>query len=379
MVKDLIIIVNEDSFFLSHRQRIAELAKEKEWNVTIVAKDTGRKKIIENMGLNFISMPINPIGMNFREEMKLFGFLVRLLKNNPKSIIHLVGLKNMLWGGLASKLVKKDGIVFAVSGLGTLFGEKKSKILTRYLLKLMKKGINGNNRAIIFQNHEDKALFDENGICDQLPAYYLKGSGVSLSRYSVISQKKEDGATKIIFTGRMLREKGVEDLIAAAELLRPRYEGEIQFLLCGNITDSKDSLTKNELQNLCDGKYIKWLGYREDIPELLGQSHIMCFPSYYREGVPKSLLEAAAASLPIITTDSVGCRDTVEEGKNGYILPKHSPRDLAIALEKLINDKKLRARMGEYSRNKAEMEYDVEVVAKKHIEIYEQLLKFSQK
>lgn len=379
MNKSLIIIVNEDSFFLSHRLRIAELAKEKGWNVSIAGKDTGRKNIIEEKGFKFISMPINPIGMNLKEEMKLLRFLLRLFKNNQESVIHLVGLKNMLWGGIASKLVKKDRIVFAVSGLGTLFGEKKSNFITKNILKLLKVGVRGNKRAIVFQNHEDEALFKENRVSEGIPVFYLKGSGISLFKYSRNPYKKEGEPLKIIFTGRMLKEKGVEDLIRAAELLRSKYEGRIEFLLCGGVTNNKDSFTIKELQELSDGRYIKWLGFREDIPQLLADADIMCYPSYYREGVPKSLLEASAASLPIVTTDSVGCRDTVEDQINGFIVPAHSYQKFAEALEKLIEDEDLRIRMGTNSRKKAEKEYDVEKVANTHLEIYEMLINDSPK
>lgn len=133
-------------------------------------------------------------------------------------------------------------------------------------------------------------------------------------------------------------------------------------------------LEREEIESRTDGRYIKWLGHCDNVAERLARADIMCFPSYYREGVPKSLLEASAAGLPIVTTDSVGCRDTVEEGRNGFLVRPHSPRQIADALEKLINDPALRQRMGQYSRQKAEREYDVETVARKHLSIYESLL-----
>lgn len=372
--KDLLLIVNEDSFFLSHRQRVAELALEKGWNVTIAAKDTGKRPVIELQGFNFIPLPINPTGMNFSEEIKLLYFLVKLFRQNPNAVIHLVGLKNMLWGGLASKIVGKQSVLFAVSGLGTLFGEKKSDFISNTILNLLKFGIKGKNRALIFQNKEDEALFRSKGICKDVDTHYIKGSGVSLKEFSVPKVENNSDKLRVIFTGRMLKEKGIEDLISAAELLRNKYEEKVEFLLCGDITENKDSFTKEELEKLCDGNYVKWVGFREDIPFLLMQSDVMCFPSYYREGVPKSLLEASAASLPIITTDSVGCRDTVENNKNGFLVPIHSPESLAVSLERLIENRELRLKMGSYSRKKAEREYDVEEVARRHLSIYESLL-----
>lgn len=132
-------------------------------------------------------------------------------------------------------------------------------------------------------------------------------------------------------------------------------------------------MKEDEIESMIDGSYIKWLGHRDDIKELLQQSSIMCFPSYYREGVPKSLIEASAIGRPIITTDSVGCRDTVSDGKNGIIVPPHSPRQLAQALKLLIDNPRLRESMGVVSRSIAERDYDVNDVASRHLEIYEKL------
>lgn len=373
MIKKLLLIINEDRFFLTHRSRIATMAKEYGWDITLVTKDTGHRREIEEMGLKYLELPINPTGMNPKDELALFKYLKALFKKHPDSIIHLVGLKNILWGGLAARMVKTKGVLFAVSGLGTLFGENKSMVLSTAIQRVLSIGMHRKNGAVIFQNHEDEGLFIKNHIVGKCKKYFIKGSGVQLEKFKAPEREEKD-TLKIIFTGRMLREKGVEDLISAAEILREKYQGKTEFILCGDISKNPKALTREQLINLTDGKYIKWLGHCDNIPELLDDADIMCFPSFYREGVPKSLLEASAAGLPIITTDSVGCRDTVEEGKNGFIVPPHSPMDIAKALENLIEDADLRKKMGKYSRKKAEKEYDVENVAKTHIEIYESLL-----
>lgn len=371
-MKNLLLIINEDRFFLSHRTRIATLAREAGWDVTLVTKDTGRRKEIEKMGFKYLELPINPTGMNPKDEVKLLNFLKKLFKKHPDSIIHLVGLKNMMWGGVAARLVPTRGVLFAVSGLGTLFGENRSKLLSGAIQRMLSFGMHRKNGAVIFQNHDDEKLFIDNKIVGASKKYFIKGSGVHLWKYKSSSEKKGE-PIKIIFTARMLKEKGVEDLILAAGILKKKYEGKIQFLLCGGLSSNPHALTREDMENLSDGNYIKWLGHCDNVPELLSEADIMCFPSFYREGVPKSLLEASAAGLPIVTTDSVGCRDTVEEGKNGFIVPPHSPSELANALENLIENPNLRKKMGEFSRRKAEREYDVESVARTHLEIYDYL------
>lgn len=368
-MKQLLLIINEDRFFLSHRTRIAQKAMDDGWDVTIVAKDTGRKEEIKRMGLKYINLPVNPTGMNPVEELKTFRFLFNLIRKNPGAIIHLVGLKNMLWGGLASRLAKSRGVLYAVSGLGTLFGENNSGRVAKLIQKVLKFGMHDKNVAVIFQNKDDEELFEKSGILGENHKFFIKGSGVDLNEYNYTPENGSD-PIKIIFTARMLKEKGVEDLIAAAEILRSKFETKIEFVLCGDLSSNPNALKESDMNRLTDGKYIKWLGYRTDICDLLKESSIMCFPSYYREGLPKSLIEASAVGRPIVTTDSVGCRDTVKEGENGFIVSPHDPQGIAKALEILIESPELRRRMGENSRKIAESEYDVEKVANVHLDIY---------
>lgn len=371
-MRKLILVINEDCFFLSHRTRIAERAIMDGWDVSLVAKDTGYREKIEKMGVKFINLPVNPTGMNLREDFKTLRFLHNIIKNNSDAIIHFVGLKNMLWGGLASRVSKTKGIVYAVSGLGTLFGENRNKLVSNVVQRLLRIGLSKRNAAIIFQNRDDEKLFLDSDITKRQKVYYIKGSGVNLQEFHTASLSSEK-PLKIIFTARMLREKGVEDLIKAAELLRHDYEGEIEFLLCGGLSSNPSALTSEDMQELTDGSYIKWLGHRKDISELLRQSGIMCYPSFYREGVPKSLIEALATGLPIVTTDSVGCRDTVKDGENGILVPTHNPAAIADALKTLIENPVLRRKMGKESRRIAERDYDVENVASVHLQIYDTL------
>ena len=243
---------------------------------------------------------------------------------------------------------------------------------------MLKVGMRRKNAAVIFQNHDDEKLFQTNGIANNCFRFFIKGSGVDLTKYSP-GEFNNAFPLKIIFTGRMLKEKGVEDFVAAAEILRSEYEDKLQFLLCGDLSNNPNALTREEVESMADGKYIKWLGHRNDIPQLLAQSDIMCFPSFYREGVPKSLIEASACGLPLVTTDSVGCRDTVDNKKNGYIVNPHSPGEIANALRKIINNPQKRKKMGEKSRRIAVHDYNVEGVAAKHLEIYNLLYVFDKK
>lgn len=371
-MKKLIMVVNEDRFFLSHRKDIALKAQTEGFDVTIVCKDTGRADEVKAFGFSMIELPINPTGMNLVEELKTFFFLWRLYQQQKPDIVHHVGLKTILWGGIAAKLSKVHGVVNAVCGLGVLFSGEKPSFVARSVMQMMAWSNAGKNVQEIFQNEDDMQLFKQYGVVTDGQCNFVKGSGVDLDEFNYVPEPS-DGKIRVIFTARMVKEKGTITLIEAAEKLRGEFGQKAEFLLCGDLSNNPDGIKKEELEARCDGVYLQWLGFRRDVRDLLMASHIMAFPSYYREGVPLSLIEACAIGRPIVTCDSIGCRDTVEDGVNGFLV---SPRDSAALAEKLrvlILDKSLREAMGRMGRKKAEKEFSLKTVVDKHMEIYRRL------
>ena len=372
-MRKLLMIVNEDRFFLSHRKEIALSAQKDGWNVEIICKDTGHRKDVEALGLTMIELPINPTGTNLVEELHTFLFLLNLYRRQKPDIVHHVGLKNILWGGLAAKLTSVKGVVNAVSGLGILFSDEHFGLKGKAVLSVMKFSNHRKNVALIFQNHEDTDLFLQRGIAGKSQCHFIKGSGVNLKEFCY-TPEPATLPIKIIFTARMVKEKGIYTFIQAAEHLRKDMEGSVCFLLCGGLSNNPDGIKGDELMAMCDGKYIQWMGFRNDVKELLMESHIMVLPSYYREGIPRSLIEACAIGRPIVTTNSIGCKDTVDDGVNGFLIPIKDSVALADKLRILIDDKTLRYTMGLASRLKAEKEFSIESVVSKHMKIYRQLL-----
>ena len=366
------MIVNEDRFFLSHRKEIALAAQEAGWNVTVVCKDTGRWQEVEALGLKVLELPINPTGMNLRQELRTWWFLYTLYKKNRDAVVHHVGLKNILWGGLAAKLTGVRGVVNAVSGLGAIFSGEKMGITAKGILAVMRFSNRRKNVKVIFQNQEDRNLFLQHGVITEDQAAFIKGSGVDLNVFKYVPEQESE-TLKVVFTARMVKEKGVIELIEAAERLRKEYEGRVEFWLCGRLAVNADAVSKEELESRCDGRYIKWLDFQKDIKTILEQCHIMAFPSYYREGVPKSLIDVCAIGRPIITTNSIGCKDVVDDGVNGFLIPTRDCETLAEKLRILIEDKDLRIKMGKAAREKAEREFSIEKVIKRHLEIYNYL------
>lgn len=371
----LLMIVNEDRFVLSHRKEIALAAQKAGWDVTVVCKDTGRRNELEELGLKVLDLPINPTGENLLQELRTWWFLYTLYRKNRDAVVHHVGLKNILWGGLAAKMARVRGVVNAVSGLGAMFSSNKLGLMDRGILALMRFANKRKGVKIIFQNNEDRNLFLQKRVVDESQVEFIKGSGVDLNDFRYVPEQESE-TMKVVFTARMVKEKGVMELIEAAEKLRHDYAGRLEFLLCGRLAVNADAVPKEELEARCDGKYIKWMDFQKDIKSILEQSHIMAFPSYYREGVPKSLIDACAIGRPIVTTNSIGCKDVVDDGVNGFLIPVKDSEALAQKLRILLEDKALRVKMGKAAREKAEREFSLENVVEKHMEIYN---KISQK
>lgn len=373
----LFIVVNNDWFFLSHRAAIAVGAREAGYDVTVITRDNGFHDKVRALGVKVIDLKMNPTGMNLKEELKTVKFLYDIYKREKPDVIHHVGPKLNLWGALAARLAGAHGVVSAVSGLGVIFNGKglMSKVMP-YAFRFTN---DMQNLRVIFQNNEDKATYLKHRIVNESQCRFIKGSGVDLNRFNYVPEvpMAPGDRINIIFTARMLREKGIDVIMEAARILYPEYRDKIMFQLCGGLAEEGRAsyVSADELNSFGDDKYFKWMGRREDVKELLGKSHIFIFPSYYGEGLPKSCIEANAIGRPIITTDSVGCRDTVIDGYNGFIIPIKDGKALAEKLKVLIDDAALRQTMGCNARQYAVENFSIEEVVKKHLEIYAEVAK----
>lgn len=376
--KKLFIVVADDKYFLSHRLEIGKAAVKAGWDVTIVAGRNGGEDEIRRAGMNYVALP--PIAECGTLKFQILSFckLLMLFRRNRNAVFHIVGLSMLPIGNVAAGIAGGyRGLVNAVCGLGSMFGNPdsfKARMLMRVLRMVWQRENKKHKVTTIVQNHDDEALLLQQRVITGNEIVYIKGSGVDLDRFRLAdtSSTSDKGKVRIIFTGRLLKSKGVEDLIKAAEILRPEWEDKIEFMICGDAHHNPESLSVEEMTRLCDGHYIIMAGQRNDLPELLAGSRIMVFPSYYREGVPLSLIEASAAGLPIITCDSVGCRDTIED--NGYLVRPKNPVELAHRIEELLRDDEKCSRFGKQSRRIAERDYDLKKVVDRHLRIYDSMM-----
>ena len=261
-------------------------------------------------------------------------------------------------------------MVSAISGLGFVFVAKgaKASVVRQVVTVLYRLALGHRNSRIVFQNGNDRDVLRDLGAVRNEQVVMIRGSGVDLSDYAAVAEPPPP--IVVLMVARLLRDKGVIEFVDASRILR-REGANVRMLLAGGIDPGNPaSVTQADVNEWQRQGIIEALGERRDIAELYAAAHIAVLPSY-REGLPRSLIEAAACGRAVITTDVPGCRDAIEPDETGLLVPSHDAQALAAAISRLANDSGLRQKMGVAGRALAEREFDIEDVCRKHLEIYQ--------
>ena len=331
--------------------------------------------LLKQKGFKTFFVPMQRGRINIFEDLKIFFYIWKFFKRERPDIVHLVTIKPYLYGGIISRLTRVPCLVSAVSGLGTLFVHEdfKSKLLRLILYPFYRLAFNHVNQKVIVQNKQDAEILVQWGVLNRSKVKLIKGSGVNLKNFKNFDEP--NGALVVTFAARLLRDKGVYEFAEAARLLKQKGL-QARFWVAGDLDPKNPTgLNINDLNKLKTAGYVEILGHQKDIPKLYALSHIVCLPSFYREGLPKSLIEAAAASRAVVTTDHPGCRDAIIPNKTGLLVPIKDSQKLANAIQYLIENPKIRVKMGKEGRILAEKHFTIEKTVKLHIQIYENLIK----
>ena len=365
----LLFVVTEDWYFVSHRLPLAVAAQAAGFDVAVATRAGQQADAIRNAGIRLIPFALSRRGGNpLAEVMALW----RLYRRERPDLVHHVALKPVMFGALAAWLARVPAQVNAVAGLGWLFTSSSRIVrLVRPLLRwVLARLLNRPHSLTIVQNPEDQALLERSGVSASR-LRLIRGAGVDLQIFYPVIPPVEPVC--IVLVARMLWDKGVGEFVEAARRLTAS-KVNARFVLVGDPDPANPaSVPESTLRNWHGQHGVEWWGRREDMPAVLQAAHIACLPSSYGEGLPKSLLEAAACGLPIVTTDAPGCREVVRDGVNGLLVPVRDAAALAAALEKLIGDAALRCRMGEQSRVRAETEFGLETVIAQTLAVYREV------
>jgi glycosyltransferase involved in cell wall biosynthesis len=370
--KRILYIDNRVKYVLSHRIPWLAGAQEAGFDVHVTTLTAGNGSQIEEAGYPYHSISEQSRSNNPLDELQLIARLYSLYRDLQPDIVHHITLRSILYGDIANLLYGEPEVVNSVTGLGYLFSSEEVKVhalrtAVLWGLRLLRR----ENQVFLFQNPDDEALFQQRGIANASSSVLIKGSGVDTEQYS--SSPEPCGPPVVLFPARMLWHKGVQAFVDAAR--RIKADGmDARFVMVGDTdSDNPAGVSARQLKKWEDEGVIECWGYQEHMPDVFAQSHIVCLPSVYREGVPKVLIEAASCGRPIVTTDMPGCREIVREGHNGHLVPPRDGRAVAAALKRLIDNEDRRREMGQQGRALVQEEFSVEHVVRSTVEIYEEI------
>lgn len=371
--KVILFVVNIPEFFLSHRLPIAVAAQEAGYEVHIASAPGDSVESLRAKG--FIHHPVGfaRSGQNPWVELGTLVSLVRLFRSVRPDLVHLITIKPVLYGGIAARLVRVSGVVAAISGLGTVFLADSGLAKARrwFVTKLYATALKQQRLAVIFQNPDDRDTLISLGALKADAARMIRGSGVSLEDYLCLPEPVTDKPV-VVMAARLLEDKGVFEFVEAARLLRARGVDAKMRLIGSADTENLTCVTETVLEQWREEGAVELLGFRSDIAEQYADANIVCLPSY-REGLPKSLVEAAACGRAVVTTDVPGCRDAITPNETGLLVPVKDSVALADAIQKLVEEPGLRKRMGKAGRGLAEEAFSIEKIIAQHLNIYEEV------
>ncbi len=368
----LLIVVNVDWFFISHRLPVGLGALKAGHEVHIATTLTRGEIDLEKYGFIVHPIDLDRSSASFFGILKLLFNLLHLFWTIKPEVLHLVTIKPVLIGGLAARFAPVGGIVFAISGLGHVFvadglwGKLRRSLVGAWYKFVLSK----EKMCVIFQNPDDKKIFKTITHLKDEKTLLIPGSGVNLSEYTYTPLPS--GEKIVLMAARLLKTKGTREFVSAAKKL---HESGVKarFWLVGDPDpENPASIAPKELENWYFRKEVEFFGHRSDMPLLMSKAHIVVLPSY-REGLPKVLIEAAACGRAVVTTDVPGCRDAIINGVTGLLVPPKDAVALAKAIQKLLDDPETCRSMGNAGRRRAEAIFNVDSVVDAHLKVYQSL------
>lgn len=370
----LLFLVTEDWYFCSHRLPIARAARDAGFEVVVGTRVGKHGLCIQQEGFRLIPLAMRRCSKNPFRELSTILEIIQIYRREQPDLVHHVAMKPVLYGSLAAQLTGVPAVVNALAGLGFVFSSDcwKAKLLRPWIRSALRRLLNQERGKVILQNLDDQRLLIETDVLSRDHTVLIRGSGVDISRFQT-SYEPGDGLIVVTLVARMLLDKGVVEFIKAIRLLKHKGMSFRAVLVGEPDPENPAAIPAHQLMAWQSEGVIEWWGRQGDISKVWKQSHIAVLPSY-REGLPRTLLEAAACARPIIATDVPGCREIVQHESNGLLVPVKDPAALACAIERLIFDKDLRYKMGRKGRELVQREFADSIVVHKTLDLYRSML-----
>lgn len=364
IMKTVVITSNTSWYLYNFRKNTIKALLSDGYKVVAVSPRDEYSFKLKELGAIHHHVEIDQGGTNPIKDTFTFINFFNLYRRIRPSVVLNFTPKNNIYSTLAATLVGAKSIN-NIAGLGMAFINEN---LTAKLARLLYRVSQPKAHTIFFQNEDDRSLFAKYNLAPLEITDRVPGSGADLTRFAV-TPSQDDGVIRFLLIARMLYDKGIGHYVEAARELKAKYGNAVEFRLLGFLdVNNPSSVAKQDMQSWVDEGIVNYLGTSDSVEKEIAQVDCMVLPSFYREGVPKSLLEACAMGKPIVTTDNVGCRETVNDGINGYLCTPRSTKCLVQKLELMIaHSHEERLQMGRESRYKVEREFDENIVIKKYL------------
>ena len=315
---------------------------------------------ITALGASYRSFPVQRSGMNPFKDLETLRDLRRAFRELKPDIVLAYTIKPVIWGGIALRGGNHTRFYALITGLGFAFqsGDLKQNLLTSLVSRLYAASLKRASK-VIFQNPDNRDLFVSRGIASQETCAVVDGSGVDLDTFRQ-APLPEEGAVFLLIA-RFLKAKGIREYAQAARTVKSRHP-DARFWLVGMEDPSPDGIKLAEVETWQKEGIIEYMGEADDVRPYLADSHVYVLPSYYLEGIPRTLLEAMATGRPLLTTDTAGCRETVSPGSNGFLVAPRDADALAERMSWLLENRSVWSDMGARSRQMAEERFDVHLI-----------------
>jgi glycosyltransferase involved in cell wall biosynthesis len=364
----ILLFANTDWYLYNFRLALAQAMQALGHDVVLVSPEGNYAPRLKALGLHWICFPLTRRGMNPLLEISTVVRLYSLYRKEKPDLVHQFTVKCVLYGSLACYLLGIRPVVNSVTGLGYVFndGNGTRRWLRGFIILFNRLVLR--RTWVIFQNPDDRAIFQENRLVDPRRVALIRGSGVDIQRFA--PSPEPDGVVVVILPARLLWDKGVGEFVEAARQVQG--DGlDARFVLVGDSdSDNPAGVPVKQIKEWQKSGVIEWWGWRDDMDAVYAQAHVVCLPSNYREGVPKTLIEAAACGRPIVASDVPGCREIVRPGENGLLIPARNIAALVASLKQLIQDSEMRHQMGIRGRKIAEEEFSMDQVISHTLDVY---------
>lgn len=373
----VVLFANTEWYLYNFRRSLALALRDAGHDVVLISPPGPYGQKLRDLGLRWEPVRMLRSSLNPLRELLLIRHLWAFFRHERPHLVHGFTIKCAVYGSLAARLAGIPARVNAVAGMGYVFSsnDAKARVLRPVVRALLKLTLGGQGARLILQNSDDVAMFLRTGLVDPLLVRLIPGSGVDCTRFLPREPRPLSGdPVRVLLASRLLWDKGIAEFIEAATRLRAAGgTARYRFLLAGDPDPGNPAaVPEATVREWGQRGIVEWLGHVDDMPALLGRVDIVVLPSY-REGLPKGLIEAAAAGLPLVTTDVPGCREVVTDGTDGLLVPPRDAPSLARAISRLAADPALANRLGAAARLKAIERFDELGVIRSTLDVYSEL------